>query len=138
MSAFTAATIPSEVLSEQYHLLLHDLVSQLQHRFREIDLTQKQIGGKIHKQPAVVSRCLAGQENMTVRTMHDLARGMNCRLEISLQPLDKLRPSNRPIQRASEPYHNTEAPYLSFSGATPVSPASLTVQIPPQVSHANA
>lgn len=91
--------IPAEVLAEQYFGFMQDLISKIQHRFRFVGLTQKNIAARLKRQPAVISRWLSGQENMTVRTMHDLARAMDCRLEINLVPLDQVRPSNRPIAK---------------------------------------
>src|SRR6185312_6554510 len=97
MASVATQCIPPEVLAEKYFLLMQDMISKLQHHFRESGLTQKQIAARVGKQPAVVSRCLAGQENITTRTLHDLARGMDCRWEFDLVPLSTLQPSNRPI-----------------------------------------
>lgn len=87
--------IPDEVLAEQWFGFIHSVISKLQAAYRESGLTQKDIAERTGKAPAVVSRCLSGQQNMTTRTMYELARGMGYRIEVSFQPLDKLQRANR-------------------------------------------
>ena len=96
--------IPEEVLVEQYYMLMHNILEKLQHRFRELPeyTTWKEIGNRIGMAPAVVSRCISGQENMKIQTMHKLARGMGCRLHVDLEPLCDVRPSNRPISARAQ------------------------------------
>jgi transcriptional regulator with XRE-family HTH domain len=96
MSQSTISRIPEDVLAEQWYGLLHRVLGKLQTAFRNTGLTQEAIGRRIGKSPAVISRCLRGKENMTLRTMHEIARGMNCRLRIELDALDEVQPSNRP------------------------------------------
>jgi transcriptional regulator with XRE-family HTH domain len=91
----TSTRIPDEVLSEQWFGFVHSVVARLQAAHRESGVTQKEIGARIGKAPAVVSRCLSGQQNMTIRTMYELARGMGYRIEVSFQRLDKLQRANR-------------------------------------------
>ena len=57
-------------------------------------LSQKVLAEKLGKKPSFISRCLSGQQNMTIRTIHDMARAMDCRLEVNFVPLESLRPSN--------------------------------------------
>src|SRR5712691_4082356 len=90
--------IPPEVLDEQWFSFIHGLIGRMQSAYREGQsrgLTQKLMAAKLGKKASFISRCLSGQQNMTVRTIHDLARSMDCRLEVSLQPLGELVPSNR-------------------------------------------
>lgn len=86
--------IPPEILAEQWFSFTHRLLGGLQAAFRRSGLSQKDIAKRLDKSPAVISRCLSGQQNMTIRTMHDLARAMDHRLEVHLQPLSELRPTN--------------------------------------------
>ena len=96
MTNYTVAgRLDDAVLAEQWYSFIHKLISQLQHAFRASKLTQKSIADRLGKRPEVVSRCLAGQKNMTIRTMHDLARAMDCRLEIVVRPLSEVTPTNR-------------------------------------------
>lgn len=108
----TAERIPEERLAEQWYGLLHKVIAGLQavYRKRSPELTQKLIAARLGKRPEVVSRCLSGQKNMTLRTLHDLARAMDCRLDIVVTPLSSLTPTNRnsrdinPIEIATD--HN--------------------------------
>lgn len=86
--------IPEDVLNEQWFSLLHSVLGNLQATFRRVGISQEEIGARIGMDPARVSKCLRGQQNMTLKTMHKLARGMDCRLEIALCDLKTLTPSN--------------------------------------------
>ncbi len=93
------ARIPQQVLEEQWYSLLHKLIEKMQVAYRNAQrdnpsLNQKVIAARLGRKPSFVSRCLSGQQNMTIRTIHDLARGMDCRLEVSFQPLKLLPRSN--------------------------------------------
>jgi len=109
--------IPDDVLAEHWFGFVHELIGRLQNAFRDAransGLTQKEIGERLGKGPAFISRCLSGQQNMTIRTMHDLARAMGYRLEIGLQPLSSLSranhqpQANRPAQSVATPTTHT-------------------------------
>jgi hypothetical protein len=93
------ARIPPSILEEQWYSLLHKLIEKMQIAYRnaqndDVPLNQKMIAARLGRKPSFVSRCLSGQQNMTIRTIHDLARGMDCRLEVSFQPLKLLPRSN--------------------------------------------
>ena len=91
--------IPEEVLAEQWYSLLHQVIGKVQDAYREAaksGLNQKAIAKRLGKKsPEVISRCLSGQKNMTLRTLHELARAMDCRLDVTVTPLSGIRPSNR-------------------------------------------
>jgi hypothetical protein len=89
--------IAEDQLAERWFAFLHGLIRLLQGAFRQVGrngITQKLIARRLGKSPAFISRCLSGQQNMTIRTMHDLAFAMGYRLEISLQPLASLPAAN--------------------------------------------
>lgn len=102
-------------LDDHWFAFMHRFVGQLQSTYRQqnerLGLTKKDIAARIGKDAGFVSRCLAGQQNMTVRTMHNLARGMGCRLDLMMQPLDQIPPRNnrppadeiRPITSKNDP-----------------------------------
>jgi transcriptional regulator with XRE-family HTH domain len=102
--------IDEATLSEQWFSFVHKLIGQIQHVFRESGLTQKTIAKRLGKRPEVISRCLAGQQNMTIRTMHDLARAMDCRLDIVVTPLRGIRSSNRRVMLEPRPIPNEPPP----------------------------
>lgn len=87
--------ISEDILAEQWFSFIHGMIAKLQVAFRKSGFSQKQVARMLGKQPAVVSRCLTGQQNMTVRTMHDIARAVGCRLEINLVPIRDLKPASR-------------------------------------------
>jgi plasmid maintenance system antidote protein VapI len=89
------ARIPEERLAEQYFAFTHDLMHSLQMAFRQSGLSQKALGERLGKAPETISRCLSGQQNMTIRTMHNLARAMDFRPEINLFDLRALTRTNR-------------------------------------------
>jgi hypothetical protein len=107
--------IPPEVLAEQWFGFVHQVIGRMQTAYRATHITQKEIAAKLGKKPSFISRCLSGQENMTLRTIHDLGRAMNCRLEITFQPLASLPVANRqPIPRSPipEPPASTTTPAI--------------------------
>jgi transcriptional regulator with XRE-family HTH domain len=87
--------IPAAELSENWFGFIHSVIAKLQAAHRESGLSQKEIGERLGRAPAVISRCLSGQQNMTMRTMYELARGMGYRIEVKFQRLDKLQRANR-------------------------------------------
>ena len=87
--------IPEQDLAELWFGFKQQVLDKLQAAFRASKLKQEDIALRLGKDPATISRCLRGQRDMNLRTMHDLARGMNCRLQIEVTPLDQLSPVNR-------------------------------------------
>lgn len=98
--------IPDDVLAEQWYGLMHQVIGKVQEAYREAaksGLNQKTIAARLGKKsPEVISRCLSGQKNMTLRTLHELARAMDCRLDVSVTPLKNIQPSNRTVAIARE------------------------------------
>ena len=74
--------IPEEELAELWFSFRQDTLSQLQVAFRDCGMQEKLVAERLGKDPATISRCLRGKENMTLRTMHNLARGMGYRLRV--------------------------------------------------------
>lgn len=116
--------IPETELAEHWYSFLHSVMAKLQTAYRAekvtTGLSQEDIAAKLGKSPASISRWLSGQHNMTMRTMHDLARGMGCRLVLTLEPLRNVRPANRPayLDRA-QPVFEPASVAPSSSGTTP-------------------
>jgi Helix-turn-helix len=104
MSATGITTrIPKAELAEQWFSFLHGLIGSLQKTYismsRDGTINQKIMGARLGKDAASVSRWMSGQQNMTVRTLHDLARAMDCRLEILVRPLNDVPKTNLPTQK---------------------------------------
>lgn len=80
--------IPDEQLADYWFDLRHAVFEQLTARFRESGLRQKDIAERLgQKSEARVSKWLNGRENLTLRTMSDIARAIGCRLEVRVRPL---------------------------------------------------
>jgi transcriptional regulator with XRE-family HTH domain len=99
LSSAVASRISQEDLAELWFGFKHQVLEKLQTAFRASGLKQDDIAMRLGKDPATISRCLRGQRDMNLRTMHDLARGMNFRLRIEVEPLDDLVPRNRQRDR---------------------------------------
>ena len=98
--AATATRIPAAELAEHWFSFNHSVLNELQAAFRKLGkaaapVAQKDIAVRLGKDPATISRCLKGQQNMTLRTIHDLARGMGYKLQIRLVPLQQIQPTNQ-------------------------------------------
>lgn len=97
MTARNIVEIPKEDLAELWFSFNHNVLGQLQSKARKLKkdgITQEVIAARLGVGPAVVSRRLKGRQNMSMRTMHDLARAMGCRLRVSVDDLSALAPSN--------------------------------------------
>lgn len=94
MSKASSIRIPEEVLTENWYGFMHDLIDEMQRAFLKSGLSQDEIAERLGRDPAFVSRCLRGQSNMTVRTANNIARSMDCRLDVSFLALSELQPSN--------------------------------------------
>jgi transcriptional regulator with XRE-family HTH domain len=86
--------IPEEVLTEQWYGFVQNLIGNMQSAFRSANITQKAMASRLGKKESFISRCLSGQQNMTVRTIFMIARAMGYRLEIKFQKVSSLRPTN--------------------------------------------
>lgn len=121
-----ADRIPEEVLAEQWYGLMHQVIGKVQEAYREAaknGLNQKIIAQRLGKKsPEVISRCLSGQKNMTLRTLHALTRAMDCRLDVSVTQLKEIRPSNRTAILGGQKQPDTTSPKL----ITPMSPDAVT------------
>ena len=86
--------IPEEKLAEYWYEIRHQLFEELREVFRKSGLRQDTIASRLGRDKALVSRWLTGQENLTLRTMSNIARSMNCRLNVGVQPLSQLALAN--------------------------------------------
>ena len=125
MTQSNVTRIPEEQLAQQWFGFLQKIIGELQQDFREEQKKngppQKDIAIRIGKDAGFVSRCLSGQQNMTMRTLHNLARGMDYRLDVHLAGLDRVQPRNwqeAAQDRRRGPDKKREA-QISNRGATP-------------------
>lgn len=88
--------IPPEMLNAYYLRAMHKFLGELQSAYQATGMTQKDIAERLGISEAYISRCLRGHKNMTVRTMSNIARAMDCRIDLSVTHLDSLILTNRP------------------------------------------
>lgn len=91
--------IPEDQLAEHWYGFMHDLLGGLRRAYTKAKqddptLTQKVIAARLGRDPGQVSLWLNGRQNMTVRTVNNLARALDHRLNISLEPLSHVTLSN--------------------------------------------
>ena len=91
--------IPEEQLAEHWYGFMHDLLGGLRRAYAKAKqddptLTQKVIAARLGRDPGQVSLWLNGRQNMTVRTVNSLARALDHRLNVSLEPLSHVSLSN--------------------------------------------
>jgi predicted XRE-type DNA-binding protein len=90
----TIQALPEAELAERWYSFKQGLLGQIQSVVRRQKLSQDYIAARLGVDPAYVSRLIRGRQNMTIRTMHNLARAMNCRVRMILEPIDAIPPSN--------------------------------------------
>ncbi len=101
--------LDSEELAEQRAGTLQVIFGRAQERFRKFSkhsgAAQKDIAARLpHRDATYVSRCLSGQKNMTVGSLHDLARAMNSRLEVTFVGYEEMTPRNNRAPRGANPF----------------------------------
>lgn len=88
-------------LEEKWVDLMHDVRDGLQAALHESGLSQREVATRLGKDPAFVSRCFAGRQNLELRTASDLARAMGFRVDVRFVALASLPPANRRPQPAN-------------------------------------
>lgn len=88
--------IPPEMLNAYYLRAMHTFLGELQSAYQATGMTQKDIAERLGISEAYVSRCLRGHKNMTVRTMSNIARAMDGRIDLSVTLLGSLTLTNHP------------------------------------------
>ena len=90
--------IPDDVLAEYWfdarHAAYENMLKAFERMHAEEGLKQEDIASRLNKDKGYISRCMRGQDNLTFRTLSNLARAMDCRLEVSFQVLKDLPVSN--------------------------------------------
>lgn len=122
--------IPEDRLAEYWFDVQQIAFKKLREVFQGSGLRQEDLVDRLGKDKGQVSRWLRGTDNVTLRTMSNLARAMDCRLSVEFEPLSQLKKSNNQyfdIQRAeaeSQPAaaHGTNT-FITIS-ASPTFPGS--------------
>jgi methylphosphotriester-DNA--protein-cysteine methyltransferase len=80
----------AEGLAELWFALNHNILEQLQARMRDLEqegVQRRAIAKRLGISTLTFTRRLRGRFPMTVREMHDLARAMDARLRVAVEPL---------------------------------------------------
>ena len=119
--------IPDEVLAEQWfgaRLLAFD---KLLAAFRQTGLEQKDIAEILGKKTSQISRWLRGYDNVTFRTLSNLARALDCRLDVEFTPQkDMVQPNYAFDSRRAEKESRPEYAMLFFGATDPHTSVSST------------
>jgi transcriptional regulator with XRE-family HTH domain len=90
MAAIDDAKISENTLADFWFGLRRKVFEQIGRQFKASGLNQRQLANRLGKSEARVSKWLHGRENITLRTMSDMARAMDCRLEVAVKPLSEV------------------------------------------------
>ncbi|HEV7601763.1 MAG TPA: helix-turn-helix transcriptional regulator [Bradyrhizobium sp.] len=63
-------------------------------RFKERGFTQKELADKIGMDPGQLSRRLRGDYDLQLETLSDLARGLDCRIDVKLTSINQVLNAN--------------------------------------------
>lgn len=91
----TSAPISDATLAEHWFSLRNKTWRKVAALVRSSGLEQRAIADRIGMDPGQFSRVLSGSKaNVTLRTLHNIARAVDHRLEVNLIPLSSLRAPN--------------------------------------------
>jgi plasmid maintenance system antidote protein VapI len=119
--------IPEDELDELWFAFRQETFGKLQSAYRESGFQSQDVAHRIGKDPASVSRCLRGKENITLRTMHALARGMGCRLRVEVDRISEIQRVNR---EHGEAWHLDNLRHADHRGATSGVNSTFRVPLP--------
>ena len=65
----------------------NEIFRQIRAMFHRLQITQKELAAKLSMDEASLSRRLRGANDMRLESFSDLARGLDCRIDVRLTPL---------------------------------------------------
>jgi transcriptional regulator with XRE-family HTH domain len=90
-------------------------------RFKERGFTQKELAAKIGMDAGQLSRRLRGDYDLQLETLSDLARGLECRIDVKLTPINQLLNANyeepREETKRTAPSSRAAASHNSWQGS---------------------
>jgi transcriptional regulator with XRE-family HTH domain len=91
----TLSSISAADLAEQWFALRNRTWRAVTAAVRRSGIDQKALADRIDMDPGQFNKIVTGKKsNLTLRTLHNIARAVNHRLYISLEPLDDLPKPN--------------------------------------------
>jgi transcriptional regulator with XRE-family HTH domain len=101
MTSSSLAPISEEALDEQWFSLRFKTWRAVKKAVKSMAVEQKLLADRIRMDPAQFSRVIMGNtSNVTLRTLHNIARAANHRLKITLEPLAGLPKPNYSYEEA--------------------------------------
>lgn len=95
--------ISEDVLAEHWFSFVHEVFAELKAAIAKRGVTQEEIAGRLGRDPATISRCLSGRQNVTLRTMCDIARAIGYRPDIRFEDLTAMaKTGRRPAARQAK------------------------------------
>lgn len=85
--------IPKRELRAYSEEVKFELYRQLRKRFHELKtrgFDQQHLAKRLGVNKSLVSRRLRGENDMGIETLSDLARGLECRIDVRLLPFDQI------------------------------------------------
>lgn len=86
--------IPKRELLAYSAEVKYEIYRQIRKRFHQLraacGFDQNHLAKRLGVDKSLVSRRLKGENDMRLETLSDLARGLDCRIEVTLTPLDRI------------------------------------------------
>lgn len=89
---------PSMRLAWEEEGLLGELALGLEKAMKTAGVTQADIARKIGKTPQAISRALSGGQNLSVRTMLQIALALNQTIKVRVEPMEDVATATLPIK----------------------------------------
>ena len=100
-------TIEKSVLWEDYYMNLHDahnsMIMAFEKRAADEGLTADQLAQLLDVDKSLISRRLNGRDNLTLKTLSNMATALRCKLGILFNPYEAIPRSNYPVASPSNP-----------------------------------
>lgn len=108
-----------------FHLKTWRDLKKIIAKAKEAGVDQKDIAARAGMDPAQLNRILTGKVNVTLRTMHTIARAADHRPKVLFEPLKDLRAPNSP------PMSYARIPQSAGYSASPAQTSSTTATVRP-------
>lgn len=117
MTTTSTKTIPHRELLEYRADVKTKLFRQIRKRFNQLvagqNFKQKDLATRLGMDEGLLSKRMRGENDMRLETLSDLARGLDCRIEVKLVPLEEVAVMDlrsMPIRAISESVSTTARP----------------------------
>lgn len=121
MSVPTAAISKRELLAYQADVkgAIFRQIRQMFSRLKGGGFTQKEFAARIGMDEGQLSRRLRGDYDLKLETLSDLARGLECRIDVKLTPLVEAVVAKRELKPSPVPQTDPPLPQIKTISASP-------------------